>query len=113
MAEERKSVSKITYELNEPILLNYSEDLLGDEDFGMSGIVLKSPFEQFKHRLDETYYYGGTIKELPEWCIIEYKVKHDTRDVLRVHTTRIEWIKKHTSFEKCGSQWVYKDSRYY
>ena len=61
------------YERNEPVLLDYTKDDLYSEDFGMSGIVLESPFKNFIDKLDETFYYFGTIQENDEWCVISYR----------------------------------------
>ena len=93
----------------EPVLLNYTEEDLESLDFGMSGIVLESPLKKFMkptNRLNETYYYRGTIKENTDWCVIEYRVGDET---LREFVIQKTFIKKHTAYEKVGDNWYPKN----
>jgi len=100
----------MTYERGEPVLLNYSEDDLYPEDLGASGIVLDSPFKDFLNRLNETFYYFGTIRENDEWCVISYRSSHEGKR-LREYVILKSMIKKHIRFEKLGYEWVYKIAR--
>ena len=100
----------MTYQMGEPVLLNYTEDDLYPEDLGMSGIVLESPFKRFVGKLEETFYYFGTIQENDEWCVISYKSSHEGKR-LRDYTILKSMIKKHTDFEKIGNSWYYSFHR--
>ena len=95
---------KSKFEINQPVLLNWTEDLLDDEDFGLSGMVLESPFKEFKNKLTNTFYYGGTLMENPEWCILEDKLRNG--DVIRIHWMQVSLIKPHPEYEKCGDYWT-------
>lgn len=100
----------ITFEPNEPVLLNYTKDDLEPLDFGASGIVLESPFKEFTHMLDDTFYYFGTIKEYEDICIINRILSDGTR--LRPYTIHKTHIKKHPNYEKCGKHWVHNVYKY-
>lgn len=95
-------MDNITYQINEPVLLNYTEDDLYPEDLGFSGIVLESPFENFKFFLNDTFYYFGTIKENEEWCIIYRENSKGKR--VREYAVLKSMIKKHPKFEQIGNQ---------
>lgn len=95
------------YEYGQPVLLNYTEDDLGLEDLGMSGIVLHGPFYEFERRgvLNSTFYFFDYFKNL-EWCSIE--MKNLNGDTIRSYNTRPEWIKPDPSYEKIGDSWYQK-----
>lgn len=53
------------------VVLVYTDDDLADEDLGMSGIVLKSPLDDFRYDLKAKYYYIGCLKEDEERVVIQ------------------------------------------
>lgn len=109
-----KRIKRIQYEINEPVLLNWTKDMLDDEDLGMSGIVLESPFKDFNNRglLNATFYYSGTMREDADLCVISYKYSHDGKKI-RDYIFQKSLIKKHYAFEKIGHEWFYKlNTRY-
>lgn len=95
------------YEINQPVKLAWTDELLDDEDFGLSGMVLESPFKEFKHILNDTFHYGGTLMENPEWCILEARdMRGDTR---RIYWMQVTLIKPHPDYEKVGHTWTTKN----
>ena len=96
----------MNYEMNEPVLLNYTKNDLHSEDLGASGIVLDSIFKDFKYILDDTFVYFGTIKENEEWCVIYRKTYDNIRG--REYAVLKTMIKKHTDYEKVGNHWFSK-----
>jgi len=58
------------FTLGQSLLLNFTEEDFYPEDLGMSGIVLPGPGEQFRHLLNDTFSYLGTILERPDFIVI-------------------------------------------
>lgn len=68
------------FKLYDQVKLKYNPEDLDDEDLGMSGIVLKSPLNQFKGKLDYTFVYRGTMLENEEKAFISVYFSDTTSD---------------------------------
>lgn len=99
---------KFIFERLQPVLLDYTEDDLDDEDLGMSGIVLPSPFDWFIKRgsLKDTFIYMGTIKEDEERCVISWKSMDG--EFIRDWLVLKCMIKPHPDYECVCDTWIRK-----
>lgn len=69
------------YKIGDEVIL-VQEGNMDKEDFGAYGIVLESPLKKFIYRLNDIFYYAGTMKENEDWCIISTSPHRDGTDFL-------------------------------
>ncbi len=80
-----------TFNVDDKVKIIREEGDMDDEDFGASGHVIASNLGRFGARLNDTFIYFGTIKELPEWCVISTSKRVDNSS--RQFAIRIDSLK--------------------
>jgi hypothetical protein len=61
---------QLTFNVNDKVKIHREKGDMDSEDFGASGLVIHSNLGRFGARLNDTFFYFGTLKEFPEWCVI-------------------------------------------